>query len=44
MDQTFVMELGRNALASKNKLDKLSLLIEATKIVNSCLLYTSRCV
>lgn len=35
MDQTFVMELGRNALASKNKLDKLSLLIEATKIVNS---------
>jgi two-component sensor histidine kinase/putative methionine-R-sulfoxide reductase with GAF domain len=37
MDQTFVMELGRNALASKNKLDKLSLLIEATKIVNSAL-------
>ena len=37
MDQTFVMELGRNALASKNKLDKLSLLIEATKIVNSVL-------
>lgn len=35
MDQTFVMELGRNALASKNKLDKLSLLIEASKIVNS---------
>jgi signal transduction histidine kinase len=37
MDQTFVMELGRNALASKNKLDKLSLLIEASKIVNSAL-------
>lgn len=37
MDQTFVMELGRNALASKNKLDELSLLIEATKIVNSAL-------
>ena len=37
MDQTFVMEMGRNALASKNKLDKLSLLIEASKIVNSAL-------
>lgn len=37
MDQTFVMELGRNALASKNKLDKLNLLIEASKIVNSAI-------
>ena len=37
MDQTFVMEMGRNALASKNKLDKLGLLIEASKIVNSAL-------
>jgi signal transduction histidine kinase/CRP-like cAMP-binding protein len=37
MDQTFVMELGRNALASKNKLDKLSMLIEASKIVNSAI-------
>ena len=37
MDQTFVMEMGRNALAAKNKLDKLGLLIEASKIVNSAL-------
>ena len=37
MDQTFVMELGRNALASKNKLDKLSMLIEASKVVNSAI-------
>lgn len=37
MDQTFVMELGRNTLASRNKLDKLNLLIEASKIVNSTL-------
>lgn len=35
MDQTFVLELGRNSLAAKNKLDKLNLLIEASKIVNS---------
>jgi signal transduction histidine kinase/CRP-like cAMP-binding protein len=37
MDQTFVMELGRSALASKSKLDKLNTLIEATKIVNSAI-------
>ena len=35
MDQTFVLELGRHVLASKNKLDKLNMLIEASKIVNS---------
>ncbi|MGB5874077.1 MAG: ATP-binding protein [Bacteroidota bacterium] len=37
MDQTFVLELGRNALASQNKMDKLSKLIEASKIVYSTL-------
>ena len=37
MDQTFVMELGRNSLASKNKLDKLNMLIEASKVVNSAI-------
>ncbi len=37
MDQTFVLELGRNALASKSKVDKLSMLIEASKIVNSAI-------
>ena len=37
MDQTFVMELGRNALVSKSKLDKLNMLIEASKIVNSAI-------
>jgi signal transduction histidine kinase/CRP-like cAMP-binding protein len=37
MDQTFVLELGRNALAAKSKVDKLSLLIEASKILNSAL-------
>jgi putative methionine-R-sulfoxide reductase with GAF domain/anti-sigma regulatory factor (Ser/Thr protein kinase) len=37
MDQTFVMELGRNSLASKTKLDKLNTLIEATKILNSAI-------
>jgi CRP-like cAMP-binding protein/two-component sensor histidine kinase len=37
MDQTFVLELGRSALASKNKMDKLHQLIEASKIVNSAL-------
>jgi signal transduction histidine kinase len=37
MDQTFVLELGRNALAAKNKMDKLNLLIEASKIVNSAI-------
>jgi CRP-like cAMP-binding protein len=37
MDQTFVLELEHNATAAKNKVDKLSNLIEATKIVNSAL-------
>jgi K+-sensing histidine kinase KdpD len=37
MDQTFVLELGRNALAAKNKMDRLNLLIEASKIVNSAI-------
>lgn len=37
MDQTFVLELGRNALASQSKVDKLSKLIEASKIVYSTL-------
>ncbi|MRR38834.1 GAF domain-containing sensor histidine kinase, partial [bacterium] len=35
MDQTFVLELGRNALTSKSKMDKLQMLIDASKIVNS---------
>jgi K+-sensing histidine kinase KdpD len=35
MDQTFVLELGRHALTTKSKMDKLSMLIEASKIVNS---------
>ena len=37
MDQTFVLELGRHVLASKNKLDRLNTLIEASKIVNSAI-------
>jgi CRP-like cAMP-binding protein/two-component sensor histidine kinase len=37
MDQTFVIELGRNVLAAKNKLDRLNTLIEASKIVNSAI-------
>ena len=37
MDQTFVLELGRNALAAKTKVDRLQRLIEATKTVNSAL-------
>ncbi len=37
MDQTFVLELDRNTLASKNKLDKLNMLVEASKIVNSAI-------
>jgi CRP-like cAMP-binding protein/two-component sensor histidine kinase len=37
MDQTFVLELGRNVLSSKNKVDKLQMLIEASKIVNSAI-------
>jgi K+-sensing histidine kinase KdpD len=35
LDQTFVLELERNALTAKNKLDKLNRLIEASKTVNS---------
>ncbi len=35
MDQTFVLELERNDLAAKNKMDKLNSLIEASKVVNS---------
>ena len=35
LDQTFVVELERNALTSKNKMDKLNQLIEASKTVNS---------
>jgi K+-sensing histidine kinase KdpD len=37
MDQIFVLELDRNAHDAANKLDKLNLLIEASKIVNSAL-------
>lgn len=37
MDQTFVLELGRSAIAAKNKVDKLHQLIDASKIVNSAL-------
>jgi K+-sensing histidine kinase KdpD len=35
IDQAFVSELERNSYTSKTKLDKLNLLIEASKIVNS---------
>jgi K+-sensing histidine kinase KdpD len=35
MDQTFVRELEHNALASKSKMEKLNLLVEASKSVNS---------
>lgn len=35
IDQAFVSELERNVIASKAKVDRLSLLIEASKIVNS---------
>ncbi|MEW6509749.1 MAG: ATP-binding protein [Bacteroidota bacterium] len=37
MDQTFVLELDRNALVSKTQVDRLSMLIEASKIVNSAI-------
>jgi CRP-like cAMP-binding protein/anti-sigma regulatory factor (Ser/Thr protein kinase) len=37
MDQTYVVELDRNALALKGKLDRLNRLIEASKIVNSAI-------
>lgn len=35
LDQTFVVELEQNALTSKNEMDKLNQLIEASKTVNS---------
>jgi CRP-like cAMP-binding protein len=37
MNQTYVVELDRNALALKSKLDRLNRLIEASKIVNSAI-------
>ncbi|MFN0156468.1 MAG: ATP-binding protein [Bacteroidota bacterium] len=37
MDQTFVLELERNELSSRTKLDKLHLLVDASKTVNSSL-------
>ncbi|HUI65264.1 MAG TPA: ATP-binding protein [Bacteroidota bacterium] len=37
MDQTFVLELDRNAAASKTQVDRLNMLIEASKIVNSAI-------
>lgn len=35
MDQTFVLELERNTLAARTKMERLNLLIEASRIVNS---------
>jgi K+-sensing histidine kinase KdpD len=35
MDQTFVRELERNDLQSRAKMDRLNLLVEASKVVNS---------
>jgi CRP-like cAMP-binding protein/putative methionine-R-sulfoxide reductase with GAF domain len=37
MDQTYVVELDRSALALKGKFDRLNKLIEASKIVNSAI-------
>jgi len=37
MDQTFVLELGRSALATRTKMDHLARIVEASKIVNSTL-------
>ena len=37
MDQTFVQELNRNAMSAKAQVDRLSLLIDASKIVNSAI-------
>ena len=37
MDQTFMLELDRSALASKEQVDRLNMLIEASKIVNSAI-------
>jgi K+-sensing histidine kinase KdpD len=37
MDQTFMLELDRGALASKEQVDRLNMLIEASKSVNSAI-------
>ena len=37
MDQTFMLELDRNATASREQVDRLNMLIEASKIVNSAI-------
>jgi K+-sensing histidine kinase KdpD len=37
MDQTFMLELDRSAQASKEQVDRLNMLIEASKIVNSAI-------
>ncbi|HMK39826.1 MAG TPA: ATP-binding protein [Bacteroidota bacterium] len=37
MDQTFMLELDRSAIASKEQVDRLNMLIEASKIVNSAI-------
>jgi len=37
MDQTFMLELDRSAAASKEQVDRLNMLIEASKIVNSAI-------
>ena len=37
MDQTFVLELDRSARSSKTQVDRLNMLIEASKIVNSAI-------
>ena len=37
MDQTFMLELDRSAAASREQVDRLNMLIEASKIVNSAI-------
>ncbi len=37
MDQTFMLELDRSAISSKEQVDRLNMLIEASKIVNSAI-------
>ena len=37
MDQTFMLELDRSATASREQVDRLNMLIEASKIVNSAI-------
>ena len=37
MDQTFMLELDRNAIATKEQVGRLNMLIEASKIVNSAI-------